>query len=121
MTDAAAPVLDIRDLSLEFPVFGGAVRALNGVSLQVMPGETVGVVGESGSGKSVTAMAALRQHGFFRNEAVLRVLGTHQDYLDWLCSQTCCHPQPGAGPCQQGPVVPLEVASEVRLPCSSWV
>jgi len=60
MTDAAAPVLDIRDLSLEFPVFGGAVRALNGVSLRVMPGETVGVVGESGSGKSVTAMAALR-------------------------------------------------------------
>ena len=57
---AAEPVLDIRGLSLEFPVFGGAVRALGGVSLRVMPGEIVGVVGESGSGKSVTAMAALR-------------------------------------------------------------
>lgn len=56
----AGPVLDIRDLSLEFPVFGGSVHALNGVSLRVMPGEIVGVVGESGSGKSVTAMAALR-------------------------------------------------------------
>lgn len=54
------PILDIRDLSLEFPVFGGAVQALNGVSLQVMPGEIVGIVGESGSGKSVTAMTALR-------------------------------------------------------------
>ena len=57
---APVPVLDIRDLSLEFPVFGGAVQALNGVSLRVLPGEIVGVVGESGSGKSVTAMAALR-------------------------------------------------------------
>ena len=56
----AQPVLEIRDLSLEFPVFGGAVRALGGVGLRVMPGEIVGVVGESGSGKSVTAMAALR-------------------------------------------------------------
>ncbi|MFC4296707.1 ABC transporter ATP-binding protein [Castellaniella hirudinis] len=54
------PVLEIRDLSLEFPVFGGSVRALGGVSLNVMPGEIVGVVGESGSGKSVTAMTALR-------------------------------------------------------------
>ncbi len=54
------PVLDIRDLNLEFPVFGGCVHALNGVNLKVMPGEIVGVVGESGSGKSVTAMTALR-------------------------------------------------------------
>lgn len=54
------PVLEIRDLSLEFPVFGGSVHALNSVNLCVMPGEIVGVVGESGSGKSVTAMAALR-------------------------------------------------------------
>ena len=58
--DVPEPVLEIRDLSLEFPAFGGAVRALGGVSLRVMPGEIVGVVGESGSGKSVTAMAALR-------------------------------------------------------------
>ncbi|CAM5182445.1 Peptide/nickel transport system ATP-binding protein OS=Castellaniella defragrans OX=75697 GN=HNR28_002761 PE=4 SV=1 [Castellaniella defragrans] len=59
-TAAVTPVLDIQDLSLEFPVFGGAVHALNGVTLQVLPGEIVGVVGESGSGKSVTAMTALR-------------------------------------------------------------
>lgn len=60
MSPDTIPVLDVRGLSLEFPVFGGAVRALNGVSLRVMPGEIVGIVGESGSGKSVTAMAALR-------------------------------------------------------------
>ncbi len=56
----ASPILDVRGLSLEFPVYGGAVKALNGVSLRVMPGEIVGLVGESGSGKSVTAMTALR-------------------------------------------------------------
>ncbi|MFT0531961.1 ABC transporter ATP-binding protein [Castellaniella hirudinis] len=54
------PILDIQNLSLAFPVFGGTVQALNGVSLRVLPGEIVGVVGESGSGKSVTAMTALR-------------------------------------------------------------
>ena len=32
-----------------------------------------------------------------------------EDYREWLCSQTCCHPQPGQGPCQQGPVQPLDV------------
>lgn len=55
-----APVLSIDQLSIEFPAYGGAVRALNGVSLHVNQGEIVGVVGESGSGKSVTAMMALR-------------------------------------------------------------
>lgn len=53
-------VLDIRDLRVEFPVYQGAVRALDGVSLNVGAGEIVGVVGESGCGKSVTSMLALR-------------------------------------------------------------
>jgi peptide/nickel transport system ATP-binding protein len=53
-------VLSIQDLSLEFPIYQGAVKALNGVSLQVAPREIVGVVGESGSGKSVTSMLAMR-------------------------------------------------------------
>jgi peptide/nickel transport system ATP-binding protein len=58
MTDAN--VLCIEELSLEFPIYHGSVRALNGVSLRVGPREMVGVVGESGSGKSVTAMLAMR-------------------------------------------------------------
>ena len=57
---AAVPLLDVRDLSVEFRTRGGIVRALERVSFAVARGETVGVVGESGSGKSVTALALLR-------------------------------------------------------------
>ena len=56
----ATPVLAIENLSLEFPAYKNNVKALNGVSLHVNPGEIVGVVGESGSGKSVTAMLSMR-------------------------------------------------------------
>ena len=53
-------VLSIRELSLEFPIYKGAVKALNGITLEVGRREIVGVVGESGSGKSVTSMLAMR-------------------------------------------------------------
>src|SRR3989440_2568375 len=51
-----APVLAVRDLRIGFP---GGVRALRGVTLDVRPGEILGLVGESGSGKSVLGLAAL--------------------------------------------------------------
>ncbi|BCQ63473.1 ABC transporter ATP-binding protein [Pseudomonas sp. Boi14] len=57
---SSSAVLNIDNLSLEFPAYRSNVQALNGVSLHVNPGEIVGVVGESGSGKSVTAMLSLR-------------------------------------------------------------
>ncbi len=53
-------VLDIQNLSIEFPIYQGAVRAVNGVSVHIARGEVVGIVGESGSAKSVTAMMAMR-------------------------------------------------------------
>ncbi|MGE5561010.1 MAG: ABC transporter ATP-binding protein [Chloroflexota bacterium] len=53
------PLLDIRDLRTTFYTSDGRVPALEGVSLRIMPGETLGVVGESGCGKSVTALSAM--------------------------------------------------------------
>ena len=55
MTDV--PVLDVRDLRVEFPGRAGTVTALDGVSLSIRPGEILGVVGESGAGKSMTGLA----------------------------------------------------------------
>lgn len=61
--DQDAPVLKLTDVSVAFTSGVGArrrvVRAMNSVSLEVAPGETLGLVGESGSGKTTTASVAL--------------------------------------------------------------
>ena len=49
------PLLDVRDLTVEFATRRGAVRAVDRIDLSVMRGEILGIVGESGSGKSVTS------------------------------------------------------------------
>lgn len=54
------PLLDIRDLKTYFYTDDGIVRAVDGVSLSMMPQKTLGVVGESGCGKSITAFSTMR-------------------------------------------------------------
>jgi peptide/nickel transport system ATP-binding protein len=57
-----APMIDIRDLAVTFTRGRKFVKAVNGVSLAVQPGEVVALLGESGSGKSVTMRSLLRLH-----------------------------------------------------------
>ena len=53
-------LLAIDNLATHFATPDGTVRAVDGVSLDIQPGETLGLVGESGCGKSVTAHSLLR-------------------------------------------------------------
>src|SRR5713101_4729015 len=52
-------LLEIENLSVDFPTVAGVMRAGDGVSLRLEEGEVLGIVGESGSGKSVTMIALI--------------------------------------------------------------
>ncbi|GMG90282.1 ABC transporter ATP-binding protein [Cupriavidus metallidurans] len=56
------PAVSVRDLRVSFASGGKTIQAVNGVSLEVAPGEAVALIGESGSGKSVTLRALMRLH-----------------------------------------------------------
>jgi oligopeptide/dipeptide ABC transporter ATP-binding protein len=57
---ASAPILSVRDLTIEFDAPGGPLRAVDGVSFDLRRGETLGLVGESGCGKTTTVLGILR-------------------------------------------------------------
>lgn len=56
------PLLSIREVSVDYVTAGGDARAVNRISLDIHPGETVGLAGESGCGKSTLAFAITRMH-----------------------------------------------------------
>ncbi|MEW5815947.1 MAG: ABC transporter ATP-binding protein [Spirochaetota bacterium] len=54
------PILKIRNLSIDYPITIGTVKAVEDVSIELLPGEALGLVGESGCGKSTLGLSILR-------------------------------------------------------------
>jgi peptide/nickel transport system ATP-binding protein len=75
------PLLEVKDLRVHFPTEDGIVKAVDGVSFTIMPGETLGIVGESGSGKSVTFLTVMRLIDMRRATVSGEVLFRGQDLL----------------------------------------
>ena len=79
MLDASpAPLVQVRDLKMYFPIYSGLLRrhtgdvkAVDGVSFDIMAGETLGLVGESGCGKSTVGRALLRLYELTAGSVVI--------------------------------------------------
>ena len=88
MNALTAPLLQVRDLTVEFVTRRGALRALDKVSFDIAGGEVLGVVGESGAGKSVTGAAIIAFTGPGQRDrvgVVLAVAAAHSP----TCTRQC--------------------------------
>lgn len=56
----SSPILEVEDVHIHFQTYAGTVKAAQGMSFSIAPGEIFGLVGESGCGKSVTGLSVLR-------------------------------------------------------------
>ena len=59
MSTNATPLLQVKNLRIEFPTRRGTLVAVDDISFDIAPGEVLGVVGESGAGKSLTGAAVI--------------------------------------------------------------
>ncbi len=81
------PLLDIKNLSVEFTTRAGTFRAVDGIDLTVDEGEVVGIVGESGSGKSVTSLAVMGLLGSNGHVVADRMMFAGKDLLTMPAAQ----------------------------------
>ena len=81
------PLLDIKNLSVEFTTRAGTFRAVDGIDLTVDEGEVVGIVGESGSGKSVTSLAVMGLLGSNGRVVADRMMFAGKDLLTMSAAQ----------------------------------
>ena len=70
VNNSVSPLLEVRDLRVDFQTRSGVVRAVDGLSFSLSAGESLGIVGESGSGKTVSSLSILRLFGLFDDVSV---------------------------------------------------
>ncbi|MFY0692078.1 MAG: ATP-binding cassette domain-containing protein [Paracoccaceae bacterium] len=78
LDDADRPLVSVRNLKMHFPIYGGLMRrrvgevkAVDGISFEIVEGETLGLVGESGCGKSTVGRAILRLYEATDGEVII--------------------------------------------------